>query len=185
MKGKIVLFIIIGIFLLGLVGWVSYSKFKGNKTVSTGSNSEKSGIFTSVKDALTQKLTLSCEFTDETGTVVKSYIKNGAVRVSSIGNGDNVQANEIIIKDKKMYMWEPKTKAGFIYIIPDQTENSQVGTTNQDVVSSESYLNMIDQYKDSCKVATVADSYFTAPTDVNFQDMSKLLEDLQKYGNPK
>ena len=101
MKGKIVLFIIIGIFLLGLVGWVSYSKFKGNKTVSTGSNSEKSGIFTSVKDALTQKLTLSCEFTDETGTVVKSYIKNGAVRVSSIGNGDNVQANEIIIKDKK------------------------------------------------------------------------------------
>ena len=44
---------------------------------------------------------------------------------------------------------------------------------------------MIDQYKDSCKVATVADSYFTAPTDVNFQDMSKLLEDLQKYGNPK
>ena len=96
MKGKIVLFIIIGIFLLGLVGWVSYSKFKGNKTVSTGSNSEKSGIFTSVKDALTQKLTLSCEFTDETGTVVKSYIKNGAVRVSSIGNGDNVQANEIM-----------------------------------------------------------------------------------------
>ena len=178
MKGKIVLFIIIGIFLLGLVGWVSYSKFKGNKTVSTGSNSEKSGIFTSVKDALTQKLTLSCEFTDETGTVVKSYIKNGAVRVSSIGNGDNVQANEIIIKDKKMYMWDSKTKEGFVYSINEENGNSEA-------VKSDSYFEAIDKYKDSCKIATVMDSYFTIPTDVNFQDMSKLLEDLQKYGNSK
>ena len=38
---------------------------------------------------------------------------------------------------------------------------------------------MIDKYKDSCKVASVEDSYFVTPNDVNFQDMNKFLEDLQ------
>ena len=171
--------ILIGVLLLGLVGWVSYSKFKGNKTASTGSSSEKSGIFTSVKDALTQKLTLSCEFTDETGSVVKSYIKNGAVRVTSTGTEEG-QSSEIIIKGDKMHMWDPKTKEGFVYTTVEPSGDSKVGMTGEEVVKSESYLDMIDQYKDSCKVATVADSYFDAPTDVNFQDMSKLLEDLQK-----
>lgn len=183
MKNKKVL-LIIGVILFLLVGGFVFSKQKTNKNVSSDSSQNKNGLFASVKDALTQNLTLSCEFIDETGIATKSYIKNGAVRVSSVGNGEQAgqptQAGEIIIKDKKMYMWDEKKKEGFVYTIPDETENNQVGTTNQDIVSSDSYLSMIDKYKNSCKVATVADSYFTVPTDVNFQDMTKLLEDLQK-----
>lgn len=171
MKNKKTLLIIGILFLLFVSGGILVIKPKENKI-------ESKNIFTSVKDALSQKLTLACEFTDETGATTKSYIKNGAVRVSSTGNSE--QTNEIIIKDKKMYMWDDKKKQGFMYIISDEAKNSQTGNTNQDVVSSQSYLNMIDKYKDSCKVATVADSYFVVPTDVNFQDMAKLLEDLQK-----
>lgn len=33
----------------------------------------------------------------------------------------------------------------------------------------------MEKYKDSCKPAVVADSEFTPPTDVTFQDMSKMM----------
>ena len=108
------------------------------------------------------------------------YNKNGAVRVTSIGGTTENQSSDIIIKDKKMYMWDLKTKQGFVYDIPDEEGGNNIGTEVNEVSQSESYLNMIETYKDSCKVSTVEDSYFTPPTDVKFQDMSKLLEDLKK-----
>ena len=180
MKNKKVL-VVIALLLLALVGGASYMKLKGGKTASSGSNSTSGtkSVFTSVKDALSKNITLVCEFKDESGTSVKSYIKNGAVRVTSTGGTGSSQSGDIIMKDKKMYMWDVKTKQGFVYDIPD-AEDSSVGTTGSKLNQSESYLNMIDKYKDSCKVATVEDSYFVPPTDVKFQDMSKLLEDLQK-----
>lgn len=156
--------IIVGILLLLLIGVVVYSKQKNNKTpenVTTTNN-----VFTSIKDALSKNITLVCDFKDDSGVSTKSYIKNGAIRISSEG--------EIIMKDKKMYMWDLKTKQGFVYDVPDQDISST--EANQ----SENYLNMIDKYKDSCKMATVEDSFFIPPSDIKYQDMSKLLEDLKK-----
>lgn len=181
MKKK-VLISALALFLLIFAVFV-YSKVKGGRVVNKDTSMEQNGLFaknvvTSIKDAINQKLTLTCEFTDQTGATTKSYIKNGAVRVSSVGSND--QTSEIVIKDKKMYMWDDKKKEGFVYTIPDETENSQAKSTGQDVVSVDSYLNMIDKYKDSCKVSTVDDSLFAIPTNVKFQDMSKLLEELQK-----
>ena len=184
MKNKKTIFIIIAILLLCLVGGASYIKLKGDSdNDDSGSKStESKGIFTSVKDALSKNITLVCEFKDDSGTSVKSYIKNGAVRVSSTTASGSTQSGDIIMKDKKMYMWDLKTKQGFVYDIPDAdtSTDSKVGMTSTEVNQSESYLNMIDKYKDSCKAATVEDSYFTPPTDVKFQDMSKYLEDLKK-----
>lgn len=137
------------------------------KNKEEGTILQEKGVFTSIKDALTKNVSLTCEFKTPDGQTTKSYIKNGAVRVTS---EDSTQAGEIIILKEKMYIWDTKTKQGYVY-------NNVTGT---DVVKSESYLDMIEQYKDSCKVAVVNDSLFTPPTDINFQDMSKILEDLQK-----
>lgn len=175
--------LIIGIFvfvLLLIIAWVSYSKLQGsNDSDSFKDSLTQKSIFTSVKDALTQNITLTCEF-NEAESTFKSYIKNGAVRVSTTGNTPS-QAGEMLMKDNKMYVWDSKTKEGFVYDIPKDTEGNdeKVGMTGQEIVSSESYLDMIDKYKDSCKVATLDDSFFTPPTDVKFQDMSKFLEDLK------
>ena len=175
--GKKVL-IIVAVVLLVLVGGFIFLKSKSSGTGPTGSQSTNKGIFNSVKDALTQNLTISCEFTDETGTLVKSYIKNGAVRITS--TGDTVaKSGEIIMKDEKMYIWDTATKEGFIYDI-----SSEEGTTEAQKSNSDSYLDMIDKYKDYCKVATVADSFFTPPTDVKFQDIAKLFENLQNQAPP-
>lgn len=169
MNKKIIIAVIVS--LLVLAGGVYYMKFKSGSQNKNNTNltSDSKNIFTSVKDALSKKLTLVCEFKDDSGVSTKSFLKNGAVRVSS--------TSEFILKDKKMYMWDLKTKQGFVYDIPDTTN---AGTTGGEINQSESYLNMIEKYKDSCKVATIEDSYFVPPTDVKFQDMSKLLEDLKK-----
>lgn len=134
-------------------------------------------VFISVKDALSKNLSLVCDFKDEKGQITKSYIKNGAVRVSTT---DGKQASEIIILKDKMYMWDEKTKMGFVYPIKTEDQTSKVGMTGTEVTQSETYLGMIEKYKDSCKTSIVSDSLFTPPTDVKLQDMSKLLEDLQK-----
>lgn len=180
-KNKKTLLILGAISLLIIVAGVSYTKIKSGKLGGNSSTSDSKGIFTSVKDALSKNLTLVCDFKDESGTSVKSYIKNGAVRVSTVGSTE-AQSGDIIIKDKKMYMWDVKTKTGFVYDIPDSesSENKTSGLGGTEVVKSDAYLNMIDKYKDSCKVSAVEDSYFVAPADVKFQDMSKFLEDLKK-----
>lgn len=151
-------------------------KFKSDKR-SLSVDNDKS-VITSVKDALTKKMTLACEFKDETGTSTKSYIKDGAIRVNSNQNGASA-SNEIIMKDKKMYVWDLKTKQGFVYDIPDSDSNT-LKTIGSKVNQSDSYLNMIDKYKDSCKPIAVEDSYFTPPADIKFQDMTNLLENFRK-----
>ncbi|MFZ3301578.1 MAG: hypothetical protein WA152_02600 [Microgenomates group bacterium] len=164
---KTVVILIITVLVLVVFGVIYFNSNKDNSSDSI----ENKSVFTSIKDALSKNVTLVCEFKDDSGVSTKSYIKNGAVRISSEG--------EIIMKDKKMYMWDVKTKQGFIYTIPDE-EGDDIGATATEINQSESYLNMIETYKDLCKVASVEDTYFELPKDVNFQDMSKLLEDFKK-----
>lgn len=178
MKQKKTLIIIAVVLLILAVFGVVYLKPKNN---SINNSTESKSVFTSIKDALSKNMTLVCDFTDETGSSVKSYVKNGAVRVTTSGASEN-QSGEVIILNKKMYMWNTKTKTGFLYNIPDSDE-SEVGMKGEDVIKSEAYLDMIDKYKDSCKAAAVEDSYFEVPTDINFQDMSKLLEDIKNNGS--
>jgi uncharacterized protein (UPF0333 family) len=170
MKNKKALISILLLLLVVFVSGISYMKFKNSNKSESKSTTENKSVFTSIKDALSKDVTLVCEFKDDSGVSTKSYIKNGAVRISSEG--------EIVMKDKKMYMWDVKTKEGFVYEIPD-SEDSQIGATSTEINQSESYLNMIETYKDSCKVTSVEDSYFELPKDVKFQDMSKILEDLK------
>lgn len=180
MKSKKKLFLVItAVFLLVLVGGVSYSKFKNvNKETSDNKVEDSKGVFNSIKDALSKNITLVCEFKDDGGSSVKSYIKNGAVRVTTTNQTEASQSGEIIIKDKKMHMWDVKSKQGFVYDIPD-SDDSSVGMSGTEVAKSEAYLDMIDKYKDSCKVSNVDDSYFELPSDIKFQDMAKFLEDLK------
>jgi hypothetical protein len=158
-----------------LAGGVYYLRIK-SRVVSKTNDKVGGSIFTSIKDALSKDITLACEFKDDRGVSVKSYIKNGSVRIMSTSVETNSdQTSDIILKDKKMYMWGAKTKQGFMYEISDTNSDNP-----SDIAKGQNYLDMIDKYKDSCKVATVEDSYFVIPSDVKFQDMNKMLEDLKK-----
>lgn len=175
MNKKIIIILVVALLLISGVVLFKGQKMgdNDNKEISKGTSKN---VFTSIKDALSKDLTLTCEFNDEKGNTTKSYIKNGAVRISTIGS--DTKGGEIIMRDKKMYMWDEITKEGFIYEIPDE-EKGNVGMTGQDINQSEAYLNIIDKYKDSCKTAVIEDSYFVEPKGINFQDMSKLLQDIK------
>ncbi len=173
MNKKIIIVLVVTLLVVS-----SIVLFKGQKTGSEVNNKNvaNKNVFTSIKDAMSKDISLVCEFNDENGNSTKSYIKNGAVRITT--DNESSQEGEIIIKDKKMYMWDLKTKEGFVYDVPDnETENSTSGSN--EINQSENYLSMIDKYKDSCNISTVEDSYFVAPKDVKFQDMNKFLEELK------
>lgn len=173
MNKKIIIILAVALVVISGVVLLNSKKKVGTNDVVM---EKPKDIITSVKDALSKDLTLRCEFKDDSGNMTKSYIKNGAIRISIID--DNSKGGEIIIRDQKMYMWDEKTKEGFVYDIPDE-EKENVGMTGQDINQSEVYLNMIDKYKDSCKTAVIEDSYFVEPKGISFQDMSKLLQDIK------
>lgn len=175
---KKILPVLVVLLLLGIGGYF-FMNSKGTlpKTlVNTGT----SNVFESIQDALSKSLSLKCVYKDEQGIQTTTYIKGGAVRVDMEGIKDNEQPGSIILKDKKMYMWNEASKTGFTYTItePEVTPGTDQSPTvdNKDA----SVLAGIEKYKDSCKTEVVADSFFVPPADVKFQDMSAFTENLMK-----
>ncbi|MFA5770273.1 MAG: hypothetical protein WC894_02150 [Patescibacteria group bacterium] len=173
--------VLVILLILGVGGYF-YMNSKGAvpKAPLGTANSTNTNVFTSIKDALSQSLSLKCVYQDEQGIQTTTYIKGGAVRVSMEGAKEKDQPNSIILKDKKMYMWNEVSKTGFTFTItePEVTPGTTLPETaaNKD----ESLLAGIEKYKDSCKTTVIADSFFTIPTDVKFQDMSAFTENLNK-----
>lgn len=164
----VLLLIVVGFFLNGT-----------RKSGTSLLNKPAGNVFNSIQDALSKSLSLKCVYKDEQGVQTTTYIKGGAVRVIMEGIKDKEQPNTIILKDKKMYMWNEISKTGFTYTItepkvtPGQvTENS--GNKNESVLAE------IEKYKDSCKTEGIADLFFVPPADVKFQDMSAFTENLMK-----
>jgi hypothetical protein len=173
--------VLVILFLLGASGYV-YMNSKGvvpKTPFETATNTGSTNVFSSIKDALSKSLSLKCVYKDEQGIQTTTYIKGGAVRVAMEGIKEKDQPNSIILKDKKMYMWNEISKTGFTFIItePKVTPGKLSETAaNKD----ESVLAGIEKYKNSCKTTVIADSFFTVPIDVKFQDMSAFTENLMK-----
>src|SRR3990170_6335887 len=177
MKNLIVVLVVLA--LLGVGGYFYLS--------SRGMMPKVPTSFTSIKDALSKSLSLKCVYTDEDGVETTSYIKGGSVRVMMTGGADSEQPNNIVMKDKKMHMWSDASKTGFVFTIEEpkdvtpfptiegQEERSQSGADQE-----ESVLAQIEKYKDACKAEVIADSMFAIPTDVQFQDMNALQEQMMK-----
>lgn len=171
---KKILPIVVVVLLLIAVGYF----LKGTKKPGTPLLKKPEGnVFTSIQDALSKSLSLKCVYKDEQGVQTTTYIKGGAVRVLMEGIKDKAQPSTIILKDKKMYMWNDISKTGFTYTITEPVITPGAATVdNKDA----SVLAGIEKYKDSCKTEVVADSFFVPPTDVKFQDMSAFTENLMK-----
>lgn len=172
--------VLVILFLLGVGGYF-YMSSKGTlpkAPVGTANNTNKN-VFTSIKDALSQSLSLKCVYKDEKGVQTTTYIKGGAVKVSMEGITEKDQPNNIILKDKKMYMWDEVSKTGFTFTMTDPVvtpgQEAEVKKGQDAEVLAE-----IEKYKDSCKTEVISDSFFSVPTDVKFQDMSAFTENLIK-----
>src|SRR3989344_3901856 len=176
---------IIAVVLLLIIGGGAYLTFK-NKPVQPGAvntninqgQPQDGNVFTSIKDALSKSLSLECKYNDEKGTESTTHIKGGAVHVAAKTLADGKETNtQVIMKDRKMYTWDEATKKGVVFDIPE--ENLQTTPSTQAPSGDnkgDSFLAEIEKYKDACKPAVVSDSLFTPPTDVEFQDFSKMFQ---------
>ncbi len=173
MKKLLPLIIVAVLVLAGVGGYLVMGK-KGANPLSSATNS-----FTSIKDALSKSISLECDYTDETGRKVKSWIKNGAVR-ADVASSNADESGSTIVKDKKMYFWNAKSAISLT--LTDEAQK-EVNSQANEITKDKEVVNEIEKYKSSCKPAVVSDSLFTPPSNVNFQDMSKLLQVPSGKGN--
>lgn len=180
--------VVVGMLVVGLIGgvWIVSNKklaatTEAPRVASTEEKASDGSLFTSIKEALSKSLSLECKFTNEliadekvvSKMDVTAYIKNGAVRVSTKAQGKEGES-EMILKDKKLYIWGTKDGA-FVMELPE------VGASGAPVVAGEGgdfseTLAELDKYKDSCKPAVVADSMFVPPADIKFQDLTQMMK---------
>lgn len=160
-------------------------KSNSRAVVAQSAPSPSSGnVISSIKEALTGAQSLQCDFTDEEGRKIVSYVKNGAVR-TDIAATDPKQSGSMIMKDNKMYFWNGKqgTMMAFdiaaildsISVTP-QPAQGNIGQKPEDIVES------LEKYKESCKAATVDDALFTPPADVKFIDLSSMKKTVAPSG---
>jgi len=145
---------------------------------------KKDGIFGSVKDALSKSLSLKCVYKDESGTETTTYIKNGSVRIMMTNANENQEYNNILMKEKKMYMWSDKSKTGFVYetidpkdMTPYPTFKVEKGLEPEKAPGNQqqdSIIAEIEKYKNACKTESISDSLFELPNDVEFEDMAAM-----------
>lgn len=160
--------LIIVVAAVALVG-ISAFFFLQNKS----GTSEQANVITSIKDALSQSVSMECTYTDEEGRQSKAYIKNGAIRSDYTG-ADEEESGSMIVTEKKMYMWSGKE--GYMMDIPEVTPTEEEQTVSESIAQKDEVVADLEKYKESCKPAVLLDSLFTPPADVNFQDYSQMME---------
>lgn len=110
-----------------------------------------------------------CTYTLEEGMKVITYVKNGKMRTEiSLPDGDT---NVSLYRDDKVYQWSEKERQGFFMAVEEAKQ--QPGTEIQD---PDEYLEEIkNRYKPDCKNIDLSDSLFALPNDIEFQDLSQML----------
>lgn len=175
--------IFLTVFLGGCNGVKDAQQQVQNTTQKVAEKAASANPFTSIKDAISKSLSLQCTFVDEQGRQTKTYIKNGAVRADYTGQ-TNDQSQSVVMKDKKVYFWNPTTKEGFVMDIPEEnispTPNvsgrpKPSGVVNNQGMNPQDILEAMEKFKDSCKPAVVDEALFATPTDVTFRELSKLM----------
>lgn len=164
----VIILLVIGVVIVAVGGY-----FLMNKGKMTGGSLMNGGnAFTSIKDALTKSVSLECEYTDSENVKSKYYIKNGAMR-ADVESSDPEQSGSMIMKDKMLYSW--RGKEGFAMKLTDTEGDSEINS-NEGESEMDTMMKDLEEYKDKCKPSVVSDSLFTPPSDVEFSDMSKMME---------
>lgn len=133
------------------------------------------GLFESIKDAMSKSLSLKCEYPTGDGGKIIYYVKGNKVRFEGAWKTKDETAT--VITEDKMFNWNLKTKEGLILPIKQQE--------GEDKSTAEELINDLETNKKFCKIAVVSDSEFDPPTDIKFNDLSKLMEKVQQPGTIK
>jgi len=182
MKNKIVLLIAV---VAVLVGGIWY--FKSRPTPKSGeikpsptpeevkTEEKKEGIFGSIREALEKSVNLKCQYQLESGDKMTVYLKGKDLVRAEVITRQN-QETITIMKDDKMWFWLPATKKGMVVSLAGL---QQQGLANQQVPNKEKIIEEAEKYRTSCQPATIADSLFEIPKEVEFENLDELMKKAQ------
>ena len=121
----------------------------------------QANVFTSIKDAITKKLTLKCTY-DDNGQQTTTFINGSQVRFSGTGKQVGVEG---IMKDNKFYLWNSTDKKGMVLDIA-KMQGAKMGETP--VKSVDDVVAQLEAKKENCLISSESNSMFDLPTDVTF-----------------
>lgn len=179
MKKNLVIILVLGVAVVGgLVFFSSQSKQKG-ETISPSQTNEGTTVTeetivteeseTNTSTELALGGSYKCTYTMEQGLKVTTYVKNGKMRTEiPLEVGDT---NISLYTDNKVYQWSTKEKQGFFMSVEEAKQQP-----NTEVQDPDKYLEEIRRkYQPDCQNMDLPDSLFRVPTDIEFQDLSQLL----------
>ena len=136
---------------------------------------------TGIVDALLGNDTMKCTYSDSYGEVVV-WAKAGKVR--SEGSSFGMQGNEkggMINDGEYLYIWQESDKTGLKYklsVFETEDQDSEAPSGVDPQAWAETIQN---QYEYSCQAVNEGEGVFTPPTDVEFQDMTELLQKAEEF----
>jgi hypothetical protein len=155
-----------GIFFISQRKPVTQPNQNSNPVSENKTEEKKTGLFQSIKDAISKSMSLKCEYTDEKSKMIV-YIKGTMIRFDGAWRGQN--NGTTIMKNNKIWSWNSDKKEGIIIPMQENKDNKQG-------VNSEQFINDLETQKQHCQVTVVSDSLFKPPADIKFNDLSKLFE---------
>ncbi len=180
---KIVPIIVIIFLLIGAAGYLFFTQKGKSSGLSGDTATQPKSVaeqgFVSIREAIAKKISLKCEYPDDKGNIVTSYIKGEMVRVMGYLSGEGDQGN-MLMRDNKLYIWDDQTKKGTMMMLSQPTGIQSAEKSNQTTSLTDKKTETIEnmeKYKNYCKVEAVADSVFTVPTDVQFIDWEEQMKD--------
>ncbi|HMS22979.1 MAG TPA: hypothetical protein PKA38_04440 [Candidatus Levybacteria bacterium] len=162
MRTKIgIILLIIAAFLMFFGGYVVVQNAR--KMFTPEKSASQDGLFSSLEDILTKKMSITCDYIDEEGRKTKTYIKNGKIyiQVVSINPAENIT---VIYQNNMVYIWDSNSATKIS--LPDSfIKTASLGMQQQ-------ITQGIEKYRDSCVEAFVSDAIFIPPADRKFVDIS-------------
>lgn len=128
----------------------------------------------SLKDALLSGQAMRCTYNDGQGEV-SSLVKGSKVRVEGMSMGENQGKGWMINDGEWMYTWSDGEKKGTKFNVQAMKDLGDE-LAEKNIQNPEDWANEVDaQYKPDCRPASASDDDFVPPADVEFQDMSAMM----------
>ncbi|MDD3486990.1 MAG: hypothetical protein PHF35_01255 [Candidatus Moranbacteria bacterium] len=153
-----------------------------NKTVDQNQGNKFSG---SMKDLLAKGGSLKCAYSNSDGKFSSSgttYVADGKIRsdvTSQAGDSSQTTAH-VIIADGWMYSWNEGNASGMKINIEEAQNMPSSGENSPGAPAPAPAENQLDEKMDfDCESWKADDSMFSVPTEVDFVDQSKIMEDMK------
>ena len=137
---------------------------------------------TGLVDALLGNDTKECKYIDENGEVT-FWAKSGKMRAQGASFGlQGDQKGGMINDGEYLYIWQDSDKSGIKYKLSVFESADSQDTSQPSQVDPEAWAQTIQgRYKYSCNAVNESDSMFTPPSDIEFKDMTDLLEKAEEF----